>query len=186
MIPAQQTRMSRRPNSSTAALTSFSTDSRSVTSHWTPIALPPSPEIFLAVSSVVSGFMSETTTAAPSAASRAAQAAPMPRPLPVMTATLSSNRVTQSTSLKWGSDSSSLTRSNATSTGIPTLGSPTSRRASSRTPSSSSTSATVKGTWSRNSSLVRWTTVYEYTLPRPLQSIQPSSLERQWGQTGRG
>jgi hypothetical protein len=35
--------------------------------------------------------MSETTTAAPSLASRAAVAAPIPRPLPVMTATLPSN-----------------------------------------------------------------------------------------------
>src|ERR1700694_5904452 len=94
MIPAQQTRTSTLPKASTAPWMSFSTDSRSVTSAAIPFALPCSAAIFSAVSAVVFGSMSETTTAAPSLASRAAVAAPMPRPLPVMTATLPSYLLT--------------------------------------------------------------------------------------------
>src|SRR5438270_7674811 len=91
--PAQATRMSRRPKAALAPSMSASTDSREVTSQAIALALPPSLEILPAVSSAGAASRSETTTAAPSAASRAAVAAPMPRPDPVMPATLFSNLI---------------------------------------------------------------------------------------------
>src|SRR6056297_1368391 len=86
LAPALFTSTSRPPNDSTVASTSASTASRSVTSHSTASALPPSSRMPSATGSTFSCSREHTTTSAPSAANRSATARPMPLDAPVTTA----------------------------------------------------------------------------------------------------
>src|SRR5205085_8888499 len=96
MMPALLTRMSMRPNSSTAFLMMPSAASKSLTESYDGTAEPPSASISLHTCAAGSSSVprpsrltptSFTTTLAPSRARHRAMSRPMPRPDPVTTAT---------------------------------------------------------------------------------------------------
>ena len=96
MMPALLTRMSRRPNCSTAVSTSACAPAVVATSLVSATAAPPAATISAATSDAgpasaptpsIEPPRSLTTTLAPRSASRSACARPMPRPAPVTTAT---------------------------------------------------------------------------------------------------
>src|SRR5512134_2511126 len=86
--PALFTRASMRPQRTTTESTMRSTLARSVTSTSKPAASPPCSWISATVSLTPAGSRSHGATFAPSRAKRSAAAWPMPRPAPVMIATL--------------------------------------------------------------------------------------------------
>src|SRR5262249_5636358 len=90
-MPALLTRTSIFPNSATVRATSPSTWSAFVTSLAPAIARRPSARASAAPSSAVSALRSESATSQPSRASRSAIARPIPRPAPVISATLPSS-----------------------------------------------------------------------------------------------
>src|SRR5579859_2122906 len=83
--------ISRPPKLSSVRAISLLGNSGSVTSPTTRIDLPPALRMDVVTSSAGAGSRSLTTTAAPSEANKLAAAAPMPRPDPVIIATLPSS-----------------------------------------------------------------------------------------------
>src|ERR1039457_702215 len=99
--------MCRPPNRLTVSATAASTLVRSRTSHCTKWASPPEflprARADVAAASPLAASISAMTTLAPSSAKRSAVARPMPRPPPVMNATLPANRAMPQQDIgRWG------------------------------------------------------------------------------------
>src|SRR6185503_6617621 len=92
--PALLTRMSSPPSSASVAATTDFTAASSATSASAVATRPPALRISAAVASSVSRRVAASITAAPSETKRSAIARPMPRPPPVMSATLPLSRFT--------------------------------------------------------------------------------------------
>src|SRR5829696_7729663 len=99
LTPALATTTSSRPHLSTVAAIAERTESSSLTSQVTLVAVPPARPIAWATSRSSSGVRPASATLAPRRANNVAAACPMPDPPPLMNATLSC--MSHLTSLSW-------------------------------------------------------------------------------------